>query len=64
MRIVLWERSMQSWFNPQALPDDIQRDIDAVFGGARTVHTIAGNLDEFLDQHATILNDLGHGANG
>jgi VWFA-related protein len=57
-RIALWERSMQSVFNPRDLPDDIQRDIDEVFGGARSARTMAGNLDGFLDEHATVLNDL------
>lgn len=42
MRIVLWERSLQSFFNPGELPTDIQRDIDAVFGGSRAARAIAG----------------------
>jgi VWFA-related protein len=57
-RIVLWERSMQSWFNPRDLPADIQRDIDNVFGAPKSSHTMAGDLDGFLDHHATVLNDL------
>jgi VWFA-related protein len=57
-RIVLWERSIQSWFNPRDLPADIQRDIDGVFGAPKSSHTMAGELDGFLEQHATVLNDL------
>ncbi len=38
-RIVLWERSLQSFFSGGELPADIQRDIDGVFGGGRSART-------------------------
>ena len=45
-RLVLWERSLQSFFSGGNLPDDIQRDIDAVFGGARSSKTTAAGVPD------------------
>ena len=45
-QIVLWERSLQRFFSGNELPADIQRDIDAVFGGPRPSHALAADFPE------------------
>ena len=57
MRIVLWERSIQAFLNAANLPDDIQRDIDDVFGGPRAVRPLPVSLDDYLDRTA-VFHDI------
>jgi VWFA-related protein len=58
MRIVLWERSLQSYLSPGKLPEDIQRDIDTVFGGPRSAGALDDDLDAYLDQETAAFHDV------
>ena len=49
-RLVLWERSLQSFFSGGNLPADIQREIDAVFGGARSSRTTAAGVPDEVQE--------------